>query len=81
MEIKPLGYVPAKAIKSAIEKLEKDAMQENINFDEIQISFEYLIGSFFPSIIDNIYTEVNQQYTLGYLAGLKEGKNDSQGHQ
>ena len=56
-------------------------MQENINFDEIQISFEYLIGSFFPSIIDNIYTEVNQQYTLGYLAGLKEGKNDSQGHQ
>lgn len=81
MEIKPLGYVPVKVIKLAIEKLEKDAMQENINFDEIQISFEYLIGSFFPSIIDNIYTEVNQQYTLGYLAGLKEGKNDSQGHQ
>lgn len=81
MEINPMGYVPAKTIKSAIEKLEKDAMQRNINFDEIQISFEYLVGSFFPTVIDNIYNEVNQQYTLGYLAGLEEGKNDSQGHQ
>lgn len=34
-----------------------------------QISFEYLVGSCFPKVLENIKEEMRLQYTLGFIAG------------
>lgn len=41
-----------------------------------EISFEFLVGSCFPKVMDNIREEMRRQYTLGYTTGLKEGKEE-----
>ena len=41
-----------------------------------EISFEFLVGSCFPNALQNIKEEMRRQYTLGYVAGQKEGEND-----
>ena len=41
-----------------------------------EISFEFLVGSCFPKALENIKQEMRRQYTLGYVEGQKEGKND-----
>ena len=41
-----------------------------------EVSFEFLIGSCFPKALENVKAEMRRQYTLGYVEGQKEGKND-----
>ena len=41
-----------------------------------EVSFEFLVGSCFPKALENIKEEMRRQYTLGYVEGKKEGKND-----
>ena len=41
-----------------------------------EISFEFLVGSCFPKAYDNIKEEMRRQYTLGYIEGQKERKDD-----
>ena len=41
-----------------------------------EVSFEFLVGSCFPKALENIKEEMRRQYTLGYVEGQKEGKND-----
>lgn len=41
-----------------------------------EITFEFIVGSCFPHIMDNIKEEMRRQYTLGYIEGQKEGSND-----
>jgi hypothetical protein len=38
------------------------------------VTFEYLVGSFFPKIIDNINKRMNDTYMQGYIQGFNEGK-------
>ena len=37
-----------------------------------EVSFEFLVGSCFPNVMDNIKEEMRRQYTMGYV----EGQND-----
>lgn len=37
-----------------------------------EVSFEFLVGSCFPDILNNIKAEIRRQYTLGYCEGKKE---------
>jgi hypothetical protein len=41
--------------------------------DTQEVSFEFLIASCFPHVLDNIKEEMRRQYTEGYVNGLKEG--------
>lgn len=41
-----------------------------------EVTFEYLVGSCFPNIMNNIKEEMRRQYTEGYANGLKEKGND-----
>jgi chromosome segregation and condensation protein ScpB len=76
------GYVPLSKLKAAIAQIEEHYQDSPERLDDVQVTFEYLIGSFFPEIVKNVHDEANKQYTLGYLAGLEVGKNnDSEGHQ
>ena len=61
--------VKYKTLKNMVKALEK------INpTDDTDVSFEFIVGSCFPSIFDNIKKEMHAQYTAGYVAGLREGK-------
>jgi len=37
-----------------------------------EVSFEYLVGSCFPNVYQNIKEELRRQYTKGYAEGQKD---------
>ena len=37
-----------------------------------EVSFEFLVGSCFPNVMDNIKEEMRRQYTIGYVEGQKD---------
>ena len=47
--------------------------------DEDTVTFEFILTALFPTVWDNISKYSNDCYTSGYLAGLKDGKNDNKG--
>lgn len=62
-------------LKIDIEKFNK--IVKAIKRNEMkEVSFEFLVGSCFPKALNNIKEEMRRQYTLGYIEGQKEGKND-----
>lgn len=70
------GTVKLARVKAAIAQIEehyKDYSKEEI--DNIDITFEYLVGSFFPTILTNIDNEVSRQHAKGFAEGLQEGLN------
>ena len=54
-------------LKRLMNSLEK-TLKEN-GAEDMEIPFEYLIGSCFPTCLQNIQNELKNQYTLGYLQG------------
>lgn len=44
--------------------------------EDTELSFEFIIASFFPTCWENVRSEMNRQYTLGYLAGQKDAKTE-----
>lgn len=77
-EPKSYGTVKLSTVKTAIAQLEERYKDCPEGLDGLEITFEYLVGSFFPKIIENINTQLNNQYTQGYIQGLHDGK---EGHQ
>ena len=75
----PYGQVPLKTVKRAIKQIEDNAKVYNMTaeqVEEIPITFEYLIGSFFPEVLKNVEKEVNLQYTRGYMEGRQSMKEE-----
>lgn len=64
--IEDITKVEVKKIKKMCETLKKNNIKET--------SFEFVVGSLFPKVYENIKEELRRQYTLGYTAGLKENK-------
>jgi hypothetical protein len=56
---------------SDLEKFTKKVRQVT-NKDNVEISFEFIIASLFPTSWYNIQTELSRQYTLGYIQGQKD---------
>ena len=71
------GTVSFGKVIRALDTIEKKYQGAPEDLNNVEVSFEFLIGSFFPEIIKNITAEVNKQYTLGYLAGIKKGKEEN----
>lgn len=59
-------------LKKLIGALERIATEHQT--DEMEVSFEYLIGSCFPLCFNNIQRELKNQYTLGYLQGKQDAE-------
>ena len=68
------GSVPLSRVKAAIKQIEGHYQDCPERLEEVNITFEYLVGSFFPKIVDNINDRMKQLYTEGYLQGLKDAK-------
>lgn len=73
------GSVPLGKIKRAIHQIEVDMRVRNLTaeqLDEVPVTFEYLIGSFFPEIVEKVHKEANIQYTKGIIEGRRMMKEE-----
>lgn len=66
-----LDTVKLERIKRCVESIEKHFENEPERLQDIEISFEYIIGSLFPNVLNNIKNEM----TKNYIAGFEVGKN------
>lgn len=48
--------------------------------DSAELTFEFMMTALYPDVYKRIKKYSNDCYTSGYLAGLKDGKNDSKGN-
>ena len=42
--------------------------------EDPDVTFEYLVGSCFPTIFQNVQSALNEEHTLGYMEGYKDGQ-------
>ena len=45
--------------------------------DSAELTFEFMMTALYPDVYKRIKKYSNDCYTSGYLAGLKDGKNDN----
>lgn len=76
-ELKTYGTVKLSSVKAAIKQIEEHYQDCPERLDDVDVTFEYLVGSFFPKIIDNINAEMNKQHTLGFIEGVNSVKCES----
>lgn len=62
--------VPVSQVRKVVEKV-KDLE------DDDTLTLEFILTALFPTVWKNIQKYSNDCYTSGYLAGLKDGKNES----
>ena len=70
------GSVPLLKIKAAIKQIEEHYQDCPERLEDIEVTFEYLIGSFFPKIIENINNKMTDMYTAGYIQGIQDTKGE-----
>jgi hypothetical protein len=70
------GSVKLSRVKAAIKQIEDHYQDCPERLEDVEVTFEYLVGSFFPRIIDNINSRMNDMYTQGYLQGLNDAKEN-----
>ena len=70
------GSVKLTRVKAAIKQIEDHYQDCPERLEDVEVTFEYLVGSFFPRIIDNINSRMNDTYTQGYLQGLQDAKEN-----
>ena len=56
---------------SKLQAIIKNIENNQKNNGDIEISFEFLMASCFPTCYKNIQNEMQRQYTLGYAEGMK----------
>lgn len=74
---KSLATVKVKNLKKAIKSIERDFKGQPINTDEMEITFEYLIGSFFPQVMNNINETIKNERLKAYIEGYNAGKAEN----
>ena len=77
-EPKSYGKVKLSTVKAAIKQIEEHYQDCPERLEDGEVTFEYLVGSFFPKIVENIQKEMNKQYTLGYLQRVNEEKENTE---
>lgn len=73
-EPKSYGSVKLTSVKAAIKQIEEHYQDCPERLEDVEVTFEYLVGSFFPKIIDNVNKKMNDTYMQGYIQGFNEGK-------
>lgn len=71
------GSVKLSRVKAAIQQIEDHYQDCPERLEDVEITFEYLIGSFFPTIVENIKKEHARQHRLGYIDGLEAARNET----
>ena len=66
--LEELGNVSLSRLISAIQSIKSHFPDKNN--EDIAVSFEYLIGSFYPGVLSNIRNALNAAHTSGYIEGI-----------
>lgn len=66
IEHKPVAKVKLDKLKRMIKSIERDYGGTPEIIDNMDITFEYIIASLFPNIMDNINEEFTHQYITGF---------------
>lgn len=61
---------------SDLEKL-TERVRKNTDGQNVEISFEFIIASLFPTSWKNIQSALAHQYTLGYIQGQKDAEEEN----
>ena len=48
--------------------------------DDVELTFEFMMTALYPDVYKRIEKYSNDCYANGYLAGLRDAKNDSKGN-
>ena len=70
-----LDSVKLSKIEEVISSIKRHYKDEPERIPDIEISFEFLIGTFFPNVYNNIQSALKKEHTGGYIEGLKENEN------
>lgn len=71
-----LGTVKLEVVERAINQLKKKYGEQA---DSLEISYEFLVASFFPDAYQKMLDKLKEQYTQGYLDAYKEVNAKSEG--
>lgn len=53
------------------------SVKKNVGDNDVDLSFEFMLTAFFPACWNNIQNALERQYTLGYIAGVKDACNSN----
>lgn len=59
---------------SRVQKVLDSIRAANVIEEDPDVTFEYLVGSCFPTIFQNVQSALNEEHTLGYMEGYKDGQ-------
>ena len=68
-EYQSVGFIPLGDLRNFMKKLEDKP-------DDTQITFEFMCGSFFPNIMNNVYDELKRENVRGFKDGYEAAKNE-----
>lgn len=71
LDSKPTGaYIPLSRLRRIVRQMDDRESQ-------LPITFEFLMGSCFPTIYDTIQARLTDEYTQGYIQGYKDANNET----
>lgn len=70
--VEKIATVPYDKVKRMLESVEFHFQDEPERLNDLELSFEYLIGSCFPDAMTNVRDAISQAHTNGYIAGLAD---------
>lgn len=59
---------------SRVQKVLDSIRATNVIEEDPDVTFEYLVGSCFPTIFQNVQSALNEEHTLGYMEGYKDAQ-------
>ena len=54
------------------------SVKKNVGDKDVDLSFEFILTAFFPTCWNNIQNALSHQYTLGYIAGRKDEREEKE---
>ena len=60
--------VPFSKLKAVVDQLEKHPVLED-RTEDLTITFEFIIGSLFPTAMQSIHNALQDEHTIGYIEG------------
>jgi hypothetical protein len=71
-----INKIPFSKLKKMVESIENHFVESPERLDEVELTFEYIIGSCFPDVFNNIKEALKEEHTKGYIEGIKACSKD-----
>lgn len=72
LELKTMGFVPYEKVKRMLASIEHHFQGDEERLNGLQMSFEYVIASCFPSAFADMKRAIADAHTAGYISAIQE---------